>query len=341
MAGKDGCGLTVDMTSLTYSDPPAAKRVLILAPHPDDETLGCGGTIALYALQGSDIRLIVISDAKKLSSDITGGNGNIIDIRRQEAIQASRILGIGKVQFWDFPDGELSDFTADIWCKVDAFTREFLPDIVFAPSPIDHHKDHIAVAGMALKLLEEGHNTSIAFYEVYQPIRFNLLVNISETMHQKEKALSEYKQSLQHNPELYCEAVKGLARFRMLFAREAGYFEAFWLISEPQSSHAIVSWFTYDFEFNDPHKFFLPRLKTLDSLLFELRTRNEAVREKDAEICVLRGQKEEYESYRQQIEKSLFWKLSKKYYRLRDFLFPEGARCRVYYKKMVSYLKSD
>lgn len=327
------------MTPLTYSLPPEAKRILILAPHPDDETLGCGGTAAIYASQGADIRLIVISDAKELSSDAS--NLALMEIRKQETIQASKILGIGEVQFWDFPDGELSDFTADIWCKVDAFTREFLPDIVFSPSPVDHHRDHIAVAGMALKLLDKGHNTSIAFYEVYQPIRFNLLVNISETMHLKEKALTLYRQSLQNNPDLYCEAVKGLARFRMLFAREAGYFEAFWLISKPQSSHAIVNWFTYDFEFNDPQEFFLSSLKTLDSLLFQLRTINEAVREKDAEICVLLGQKEEYERYRQQIEKSLFGKLSKKYYRLRDSLFPEGARCRVYYKKMVSFLKSD
>jgi len=329
------------MTSTTYSDPPEAKRVLILAPHPDDETIGCGGTIALYALRGADVRLIVISNAKKLSSAVTNSNWDLMEIRKQEAIQASKVLGIGEVQFWDFPDGELDVFTTEIWCKVDALTREFLPDIVFAPSPLDHHKDHIAVAGIALKFLEERHNASIAFYEVYQPIRFNLLVNISDTMPQKEKALTVYKHSLQHNPDIYCEAVKGLARFRMLFAREAGYYEAFWFISKPLSGHAIVSWFTYDFDFNDPQKFFLPRLKTLDTLLFEFNKINEAVREKDAEICALLGQKEQYESARRQIEKSLFWKLSKQFYRLRDSLFPEGATCRAYYNKMVSYLKSD
>jgi len=328
------------MKSITYSDPPEAKRVLILAPHPDDETIGCGGTIALYALQGADIRLIVISNAKELSSHVAG-NGDLMEIRRQEAIQASKVLGIGTVQFWDFPDGELDLFTTEIWSKVDAMTREFLPDIVFAPSPLDHHKDHIAVAGIALKFLEERHSARIAFYEVYQPIRFNLLVNISETMPQKEKAMTKYKQSLQNNPDLYCEAVKGLARFRMLFAREAGYFEAFWFISEPLSQNALLSWVTYDFYFSDPQKSFFPRLKTLDTLLFELRRINEVVREKDAEICALMGQKETYERDRQQFEKSLFWKLAKQLYRLRDVLFPEGARCRAYYQKIIRYLKSD
>jgi len=327
------------MTSPTYSEPPEAKRVLILAPHPDDEAIGCGGTIALYALQGADIRLIVISDGKELISDIS--KRTLMEIRKREAIQASKVLGIGEVQFWDFPDGKLDAFTTEIWSKVDAFTREFLPDIVFAPSPLDHHKDHIAVAGIALKFLEERHNARIAFYEVYQPIRFNLLINISETMPLKEKAMTLYKQSLQNNPELYCEAVKGLARFRMLFAQEAGYFEAFWFISKPLSRNAILSWVTYDFYFTDPQKTFLPGLKTLDTLLFELRKINEVVRDKDAEICAMLGQKETYESDRRQMEKSLFWKLSKKYYRLRDALFPEGARCRAYYKKIISYLNRD
>lgn len=320
------------MTSLTYSDPPEAKRVLILAPHPDDETIGCGGTIALYALQGADIRLVVISNANELSSDIS--NRALMEIRKQEAMQASKVLGIGEVQFWDFPDGRLDAFTTEIWSKVDTLTREFLPDIIFAPSPLDHHKDHIAVAGIALRFLEERHNAGIAFYEVYQPIRFNLLVNISKTMPQKERAMTLYRQSLQNNPDLYCEAVKGLARFRMLFARETGFFEAFWFITKPLSRNTMLSWITYDFYFTDPQKSFLPRLKTLDTLLFELG-------EKNAEISALLSQKEQYESERQQREKSLFWKLAKRYYRLRDALFPEGARSRVYYKKLVSYLKSD
>lgn len=326
------------MTSPAYSHPPEAKRVLILAPHPDDETIGCGGTIALYALQDTDVRLIVISDAKKLSSDLTNSN-DLMAIRRAETIQASKVLGIQEVLFWDFPDAELDLFTTEIWTKVDAFTREFLPDIVFAPSPIDHHKDHIAVAGVALRFIEERCNTSIAFYEVYQPIRFNLLIDISRTMIQKEKALAVYRHSLQHNPDLYCEAVKGLARFRMLFTQEEGYFEAFWFISKPLSRSELLSWVTYGFCCEDPQKFLLPQLKTLDTLLFELKKVNEAVGVKDAEICALRDQKERYESDRRQIEKSLFWILFKRIYQIRDILFPEGTMCRAYYKKLVSYLK--
>ncbi|MCX5880707.1 MAG: PIG-L family deacetylase [Deltaproteobacteria bacterium] len=82
----------------------AGTRVLVLAPHPDDETIGCGGTLALHAAAGDPVRVLILTNGEK--GDVFGrfDRNAYIAIRQQETRSACASLGISDVMFWPYED---------------------------------------------------------------------------------------------------------------------------------------------------------------------------------------------------------------------------------------------
>lgn len=228
--------------------PPDAKKVLILAPHPDDETLGCGGTIALYTARDVEVYLLIISDGKGISLESIDEDIDIVSIRRQESIDAASILGIKHVLFLDFPSQQLESYKNKIKERIEDVIKKFKPDILFAPSPLDFHQDHITIAHIALWLKKIFIPLRIAFYEIYNTIRFNSLVDITDVMHIKEKAMLNYRYSLLLRPEIFYNAIKALNSYRSFYTGQNRFYEAYWIISEPKESHEIIEWFTFGME---------------------------------------------------------------------------------------------
>lgn len=347
MEKRDVKGAWSSIDMINYL-PPEANRVLILAPHPDDETLGCGGTIALYTSKGSEVRIVIISDGGQISQELAGEGINVVEMRKQESIEASKILGIGQTYFLCFPDGELALYKDEMKEKIEDIVREFNPDIVFAPSPIDYYADHIAVSEIALKLLTKIHGMRIAFYEIYGTIRFNALVDISSVIDVKEKAILKYHCSLFHTPEVFHEAVKGLNRFRSFYTRENRYYEAFWIVSKPMDKTEIIDWLTYGMKEEDPAVIFLSKLKAVDELLFEFRRSNDLLKSREAEIQELktiaenRGKNiDELRMRLDNITGSLLWKLATKFYMIRDRLLPTDSVPRRIYDKVLGRIKAN
>jgi LmbE family N-acetylglucosaminyl deacetylase len=90
------------------------KKVIVFAPHPDDETLGCGGTIAKKTSEGYEVFVVIITDGRHAFSKVLGINSDpnpeeIKQIRKEEVIKATRILGvpITNLLFLDFEDRTL------------------------------------------------------------------------------------------------------------------------------------------------------------------------------------------------------------------------------------------
>lgn len=150
IASKSGCRGAQPCAS-TEAQRTSAKSVLVVAPHPDDETLGCGGAIALLQSLGCRINVLVVSDgtmshprsrqypAAKLRS-----------LREAETHTATATLGIeaSAVDFLRLPDGaiptpEMPDFAAAVEMCSDRITA-IKPDIVFLPWRFDPHPDHRA-----------------------------------------------------------------------------------------------------------------------------------------------------------------------------------------------------
>ena len=195
---------------------PTGRRVLVLAPHPDDETLGCGGTLALHRNAGDAVQVVFLTDGCQGDPSGQCEMETYVQMRRKEAVSACAVLGIHEVVFWDYPDRRLCECKDAVERLADVVSA-FGPQRIYAPSPLEFHPDHRAAACLVWEFIQKASGFSdleIAFYEVNQPICVNTLVDITPVLSQKQAALACYGSQLQVRP--YADVCLGLNRFRSL-----------------------------------------------------------------------------------------------------------------------------
>lgn len=196
------------------------KRVMIFAPHPDDETLGCGGTLARLA-DHCDVQAVLVTDGS--------GAGHLppeaVQLRREEFRQALAVLGVTDIKTLDYPDG---NFRATRYFveEMRNLLRGFQPEWVFLPSPLDYHRDHRRI-GTALEPLcrQCGSVTHVLFYEVWAPVPATHVVDITDNVNQKMEALHRHTTAMACGD--YVRAIEGLNRFRGLYLGRDRHAEAF------------------------------------------------------------------------------------------------------------------
>ena len=189
---------------LTILENPPKGDVLVIAPHPDDETLGLAGTIKLHTNQNDKVTVLFLTNGKN-------------QIRHDEAEKVCRILGATPI-FWDYADGELKCNNQTIKQLNDEITKS-KPAIIDIPFPTDPHPDHIASGEILYKTLKEiNFNGPIFCYEVWQPVYANRLVKIDRVLDTKKEAIAIYTSQMKDRQ--YSDAIIGLNRYR------AGMFEA-------------------------------------------------------------------------------------------------------------------
>jgi LmbE family N-acetylglucosaminyl deacetylase len=137
--------------------------VLVVAPHPDDETLGVGGTSALHVAAGDDVTVAVVTDGS--ASRAGGLASDEMARRRQEEVEAAAdVLGIGRLVCLGLPEGR--------WGEADAADalRPLLDrvEVVYAPSCVDYHPEHVAVARLVGDLVRP--DQLVRAYELGVPL---------------------------------------------------------------------------------------------------------------------------------------------------------------------------
>jgi LmbE family N-acetylglucosaminyl deacetylase len=200
----------------------------------DDETLGCGGTIARHVQAGAQVTVVFLTDGRYGASyagmtepERELRQTEIVAIRKREAQCASRILGAQSPVFLDAEDMRLRMDT-----RVPGLLRTILqqeqPECVYLPSFLEQHNDHRAANGVLLAAVA---GTRLQFecrgYEVWTPLIPNCLVKIDATVDLKRRALACYQSQLAQRD--YVHAALGLNAHRsMALAGRAGEFaEAF------------------------------------------------------------------------------------------------------------------
>ncbi len=142
--------------------PKATDRILVVSPHPDDETIGAGGYLDQAVKAGATIRIVVATDGAKRGRSST---------RYRETLSAVNKLGVpaNDVMFLGYPDGRLSRQTT-FQARLEAIDADFHPNIVIATHPNDTHPDHAAV-GRAVDLLGQhsNHTLTAYFFVVHYP----------------------------------------------------------------------------------------------------------------------------------------------------------------------------
>jgi LmbE family N-acetylglucosaminyl deacetylase len=126
------------------------ERVLIVVAHPDDEVLGCGGTIAKLLSEGKTVRIVIVAEGSscRFDRDQIACDASLAAIRQRRgfADQAMAVLRVKDVVFHDLPCGRLDQVPIiDIGKIVEAHIREFRPDTVFTHSGTDANSDHRTV----------------------------------------------------------------------------------------------------------------------------------------------------------------------------------------------------
>ena len=127
------------------------RSLVVVAPHPDDETIGAHGLMALLRRRGVAVRVLVVTDGRASHPGSRAWPpARLIRERRHETRRAMRRSGIaaGDVTFLALPDGALAGAAAAARRGVSAALRRAAkPALVAGPAPTDHHPDHRVVAG--------------------------------------------------------------------------------------------------------------------------------------------------------------------------------------------------
>lgn len=206
------------------------KSILIIAAHPDDEVLGCGGTIAKLADQGAVIHVAFLADGVFSRVDDVGVQQAELAARRAAAQTACDILGVKSIFFGDFPDNRMDTVALlDIIREVEKLIGLRRPDTVFTHHSgdlnVDHRRVHEAVATAcrpqhghpvkALLCFEVPSSTEWQLSDSAPAFMPNWFVDISETLDRKLAALDAYAAELRAWPHPRSrQGVEHLARWR-------------------------------------------------------------------------------------------------------------------------------
>lgn len=202
---------------------PRFDRVLVLAPHPDDESLAAGGTLARLADSGARITVVAATDGEaSMSSPLTAAD--LAHVRRQELRSAAAVLGIADVRFLGHPDTGLRGARRDLGEQLTSLVEEIGPAVVILPWAGDDAGDH---AALNLALADVGLPARIEVWgaEVWTPAPVNRLVDISAVVDRKRAAVAAHATA---HGAFDLDAILGLNRYRsMRGLRGQGYAEGF------------------------------------------------------------------------------------------------------------------
>lgn len=205
-------------------------KILIIAPHADDEVLGMGGTIAKMVHRGDEVRVAVLTGHGPEPHPLWPRES--WDVIRTECCNALEILGCGDPMFRELPAAcldttpshQINDIVNELVATID-------PQEVYTPFSFDLHKDHGAIAYgvtvatrpylpsarnirrvLAYETLSETHLAPPYLTSAFQP---NVFVDVSDYIDRKLEAMSAYASQLQtENQPRSLAAVRALATFR-------------------------------------------------------------------------------------------------------------------------------
>jgi len=146
--------VAIEIASLpvkTIEDLLSYHQVVVVAPHPDDETLGCGGAIALFRQHSIPVHVLIMSDGTQSHpGSIRFPAKKLRKIRESEALSALKILGVAanSATFFRWPDTAVPQLGADNFASAvqqcDRALQSISPDLILIPWQFDQHCDHQA-----------------------------------------------------------------------------------------------------------------------------------------------------------------------------------------------------
>lgn len=212
-------------------------NVLMAAPHPDDEVIGCGGSIIRHVREGNAVTVVYMTDGA--AGGMRSSGDGLAKRREREARAAARLLGVKDLVFLRHADGDLACDGATL-NRLTALIREKKPGIVYFPHGQEAHRDHRKTHELFMEAVrraagpwfgESGGDDpwqvdTVLCYEIWTPLpHVSYVEDITDSMTRKLKALR--KHASQVGAIAYDEAVEGLNRFRGVTTGRGKYCECF------------------------------------------------------------------------------------------------------------------
>jgi N-acetylglucosamine malate deacetylase 1 len=212
------------------------QKVFVFAPHPDDDILGCGGSIAKHIKNGHTVFIVYMTSGD--AGSLKYSKEELTRIREQEATNAEHMLGVTNLHFLRNSDGWLSHDQKTVAQLIELIRKE-QPDIVYVPHHADAHNDHIITHELVVEAITKAgwpcfqeckgdpwRVKTILCYEVWTPLQqVSYSEDISEFMELKLRALRQHVSQL--NGHKYDNGVKGLNLYRGSMSKLGKYCESF------------------------------------------------------------------------------------------------------------------
>lgn len=199
------------------------ESICVIAPHPDDEVLGLGGTIKRLCISGCKVHLLVVSGHLPPLYPM-----DVFKKTKLECNEAAETLGISNTKFLEIPATNINQLpVADLNEKIKDFIDEVNPSSVFLPFP-DRHIDHKLIFEACMVCTRptgDNYPNLVLSYETLSETDWNapyiepyfipeFFVDISNTLKFKLKAMKSYKSQLRNAPSRSLESIEALAKYR-------------------------------------------------------------------------------------------------------------------------------
>jgi len=193
------------------------NKILVVAAHPDDEVLGCGGTIARLTSEGNCVYTLILGEgvtSRDRKRDLAKRENEIVELKKK-AEDANKILGVKKVYTYDFPDNRFDTVSLlDIIKTIEKIKKDIKPDIVFTHHYGDLNIDHqitFKAVMTAFRPTKDESVKEIYSFEIPSSTEWNApssltyfmpdyFVDISKTIKLKVRAMKEYKCEIREYP---------------------------------------------------------------------------------------------------------------------------------------------
>lgn len=219
------------------------KKILVIAPHPDDETLGCGGTILKHKTAGDAVHWLILTSIQEQYSFAA----DVVETRQQEIKTVSSMYGFDDIYDLDFPTMKLDEIPfSELIGSISGVVGKVEPDIVYLPFKSDVHTDHQAAFKAAYSCTKSFRYPSIkkiVMMETLSETEFapstkedsfvpNMFVDITGFIDSKIEIMKHYKTEIGQYPFPRSERnIRALATFRGATAG-CEYAESFMILKE-------------------------------------------------------------------------------------------------------------
>jgi LmbE family N-acetylglucosaminyl deacetylase len=189
------------------------RSILIVAPHPDDETLGCGGVFATRAAERCDVAVVVVTDGRhlfrlsrwKIDTDPTPAETSAM--RKDETRRAVDILGgrAETIRFLDIEDGQLRHHVEAVSETIAGLIRQVAPREIYVTSEHEEHPDHVAAcAAVRSAMAKTGSPAMLYRYVIALPAGVSVAaideptvaVDVAAQMETKRRAVRQFASHL-------------------------------------------------------------------------------------------------------------------------------------------------